>query len=170
MWDWFLKFKNKVFNIVSRICQYLLWFALTFIAGFIFHIFWLYIMNYKDFSIPEIILKGNLLLFLMAIIASVFIDEVIFGTYIKNAKDVIVVKITIVVFFIMFLLSSCAITLVQGNILLKQVEQSTEEQLKLLQQSGELEFILAINLILLIVTIFYVVLTKLLSNKMQNTR
>jgi hypothetical protein len=93
MWNWLSELKDifilrlKLFlDILSRIFSHFLWFVLTFVAGFVFHIILIYMMNHENFSFQNIILSGNLLLFLMAVTASVFIDNFVFGAdYLKNA-------------------------------------------------------------------------------------
>ncbi|MDM8568243.1 hypothetical protein QUF50_01745 [Thiotrichales bacterium HSG1] len=145
---------SEIKTALSEIFLHCLWFILTFIAGFIFHIFWLYIMNHKDFSFQNIILSGNLLLFLMAITASVFIDYVVFGEYLKNVQNASF-RVALMGLLIMFLLSSCAVTLVQGRAILLQ------------QKVDEFEFILAINITLLICTFIYAIITRFLSKKVH---
>lgn len=157
MWDWLSKLKdmfNWFLNILSRIYSHFLWFVLTFVAGFIFHIVLIYMMNHEDFSLQEIILSGNLLLFLMAVTASVFIDNVVFGAnYPENAR----LRKAFVGLFPIFIISSCTIFLVEGKTIL-------------LQQSGEIEFIFMMNIVLFICTLLYAIITRFISDNVQNTR
>ncbi len=147
--DIFLWRLKQLLDIFSRIFLHFLWFFLTFVAGFIFHIVLIYLMNHKDFSFQDIILSGNLLLFLMAITASVFIDNFVFGAdYVKKA----IFRKAFVGLFPIFIISSCTIFLVQGKTIL-------------LQQSNELEFIFTMNIVLLICTLIYAIIVRFLSDE-----
>jgi len=147
--DIFILRLKQSLDILSRIFRHFLWFFLTFVAGFIFHIVLIYMMNHEAFSFQDIILSGNLLLFLMAVTASVFIDNFVFGAdYLKNA----IFRKAFVGLFPIFIISSCTIFLVQG----KTIQQ---------QQSGEFEFIFTMNIVLLICTLIYAIIVRFLSDE-----
>jgi len=160
MWNWLSELKDifilrlKLF--LSKIFLHFLWFFFTLVAGFIFHIAVIYMMDHENFSFKEIILSGNLLLFLMAITASIFIDNVVFGEdYLK--KDAIFTNIfrkAFVGLFPIFIISSCTIFLVQGKTILLQ-------QGKTILPSSETEFIFMMNIALLTGTLIYAVITRL---------
>lgn len=168
----------KVINELLRFINHFNWIFLIFFTGFILHIFYIFIIEPNDFDIKEIILNGNLILFLMAFSSSILIDDVIFGNYIQNSEDTSF-AMGMLVLFIIFIYSTCGITFMLGRIYL--FIQQQDELKQLLESEGikyelkdewilEYEFIAILNVFLLILTIAFAYVTRRISHKNDNTR